>query len=62
MNDDGDFFHFALIAESEPVNIKEDLSDPKCIYAMKEALESIKKNSNWELVDLLDGKKPIGVK
>ncbi|KAI5401001.1 hypothetical protein KIW84_065729 [Lathyrus oleraceus] len=29
VNNDGDFVHFALMAESEPVNEEEALSDPK---------------------------------
>lgn len=45
VNDDGDFIHFALVAESEPVKTKEVLSDPKCICVMKEELESIEKNN-----------------
>lgn len=48
--------------ESEPVNAKEALSDPKWIYAMKEELESIEKNSTWDLVDLPKGKKAISAK
>lgn len=62
MNNDGDFVHFALMAESEPVNEEEALSDPKWICAMKEELESIEKKGTWELVDLPLGKKPIGVR
>lgn len=42
--------------------MEEALSDPKCICAMKEEMESIEKNNNWDLVDLSDGKKPIGVR
>lgn len=60
--DDGDFSHFSLMAEFEPIKTEEDLSDPKWICAMKEELESIKKNNTWELIDLSGGKKPIGVK
>ncbi|KAI5441954.1 hypothetical protein KIW84_011132 [Lathyrus oleraceus] len=44
VNNDGDFVHFALMAESEPVNEEEALSDPKWICAMKDELESIEKN------------------
>jgi len=62
VNNDGDFVHFALMAESEPVNEEEALSDPKWICAMKEELESIEKNGTWELVDLPLGKKSIGVR
>lgn len=62
VNDDGDFVHFALMAEFEPVKTEEALSDPKWICPMKEELESIENNNTWELVDLQDGKKPIGVR
>lgn len=50
------------MAESKPVKMKKALSDPKWRYAMKEKLESIEKNNNRKLVDLSDGKKPIGVR
>ncbi|KAI5434094.1 hypothetical protein KIW84_021092 [Lathyrus oleraceus] len=62
VNNDGDFVHFVLMAESEPVNEEEALSDPKWICSMKEELESIEKNGTWELVDLPLGKKLIGVR
>lgn len=48
--------------EFEPVKIEWALSDLKWICAMKEELKSIEKYNTWELVDLPDGKKPIGVK
>lgn len=59
VNDDGDFVHFALLAESQPVKMKEASSDPKW---MKEEMESIEKNKTWELIDLPYGKKSIGVR
>jgi len=62
INNEGDLIHFALMAESEPVNTEEALSDPKWMCAMKEELNSIEKNSTWMLVDLPKGKKAIGVK
>lgn len=39
--------------------MKEDLSDPKWIYAMKEELELIEKNKTCELVDLAQGKSQL---
>lgn len=48
--------------ESEPIKMKEALSDPKWICHMKEELELIEKNTTWELVDLPKRKKPIGVR
>ncbi|XP_050896922.1 uncharacterized mitochondrial protein AtMg00820-like [Lathyrus oleraceus] len=50
------------MAESEPVNTEEALSDPKWMSAMKDEVESIEKNNTWMLVDLPKGKKAIGVK
>lgn len=50
------------MTESEPVKMEETLSDPKWICVMKEELKLIEKNKTWELVDLTQGKKPIGVK
>lgn len=62
INDDGDFVHFTLMAEFEPVKMEEALSDPKWICDMKEELESIKKNKNWDLVDLPKRNKLIGIR
>ncbi|KAI5405698.1 hypothetical protein KIW84_052458 [Lathyrus oleraceus] len=39
VNDDGDFVHFALMDESEPVKTEEVLSDPKRICDMKGEVE-----------------------
>ena len=50
------------MAESELVKTKGALSDPKWICAMKEELESVENKNTWDLVDLPDGKNPIGVK
>ncbi|XP_050890020.1 uncharacterized mitochondrial protein AtMg00820-like [Lathyrus oleraceus] len=62
VNDDGDFFNFALMVESEPVKMEEALSDPKWICVVKDELEFIEKNKNWDLVDLPNGMKSIGVR
>ncbi|XP_058763573.1 uncharacterized protein LOC131637024 [Vicia villosa] len=61
VSDDGNFVHFALMVESEPAKMEEALIDPKWVCTMKEKLESIEKNKTWELVDLPEGKKSIGV-
>lgn len=44
VNNDGDFVHFALMAESESVNTEEALSNPKWICVVNGELESIEKN------------------
>lgn len=62
INDDSDFIHFSLMTESKPVKIEEALNDRKWICGMKEELKSIEKNKTWELVNLPQEKKPIGVK
>lgn len=58
----GDFVHFALMVEFEPVKMEEALGDPKWIFTTKEELKSIDKNNTWELVDRKDEKKPINVR
>lgn len=62
VNTNGDPIHFTLMAESEPMKTEEALSDPKWICAMKEELNSIEKNKTWELVDLQERNKLIGVR
>ncbi|GJT21914.1 ribonuclease H-like domain, reverse transcriptase, RNA-dependent DNA polymerase [Tanacetum coccineum] len=51
-----------LLAEDEPKNYKEALSDQKCIEAMKVELDSINRNNTWELTTLPKGHKAIGLK
>ncbi|CAL9006509.1 unnamed protein product [Prunus brigantina] len=41
---------------------EEASKDEKWVKAMDQEIDSIKKNDTWELVDLPQGKKPIGVK
>lgn len=62
VNDEGDFIHFALLADAELVNYKEALKTDVWKRAMVEELQSIEKNQTWELVDLPDKKKKIDVK
>lgn len=50
------------MVESEPIKIEDASSDPKWICAMNDELKLIEKNKTWELVDLPEGKKPIGVR
>jgi hypothetical protein len=44
VNDEGDFIHFALLADAEPVNYKEALKTDVWKRAMVEKLQSIEKN------------------
>ncbi|GAU32293.1 hypothetical protein TSUD_63100 [Trifolium subterraneum] len=62
VNDDGDLVHLAFMADIEPVNWHEALSDPNWKKAMNEEIKSIEKNNTWRLVDLPAQKKPITVK
>ncbi|GAU33196.1 hypothetical protein TSUD_206550 [Trifolium subterraneum] len=62
VNDDGDLVHLAFMADVEPVNWHEALSDPNWKNAMNEEIKSIEKNNTWRLVDLPAQKKPITVK
>ncbi|MCH80809.1 copia-type polyprotein [Trifolium medium] len=62
VNDEGDLIHFALLADSEPVNFKDALKSNVWRKAMEEELKSIEKNQTWKLVDLPDKKAKIDVK
>ncbi|CAJ2637748.1 unnamed protein product [Trifolium pratense] len=62
VNDEGDLIHFALLADSEPLNYRDALKSNVWKRAMEEELKSIEKNQTWKLVDLPDKKKKIDVK
>ena len=59
---EGDFVHFARLAESEPMSHDEASQSSHWRAAMEEELRSIEKNQTWELVHLPQGKRPIDVK
>ena len=59
---EGDFVHFALLAESEPMRHDEASQSSHWRAAMEEELRSIEKNQTQELVHLPQGKKSIDVK
>lgn len=48
--------------KSDLISFKEAMHYPKWINAMEEELNSIEKNSTWELVNLPLDKKPIALK
>ncbi|BBH09623.1 ADP glucose pyrophosphorylase large subunit 1 [Prunus dulcis] len=54
--------NFALFVDADPIMFEEASKDEKWVKAMDQEIDSIKKNDTWELVDLPQGKKPIGVK
>ncbi|KAM1518831.1 hypothetical protein ACFX1Z_021721 [Malus domestica] len=43
-----------------PTKLQDALSDPKWVNAMKVEMEALEKNSTWDLVPLLNGKKVVG--
>ncbi|RDX68181.1 hypothetical protein CR513_52856, partial [Mucuna pruriens] len=45
--------------EVEPVEFEKAVTKEKWLKAMKEEINSIKKNQTWKLVDSLSNKKPI---
>ena len=59
---EGDFVHFALLAESEPMSYDENSQSSDWRTTMEEELRPIEKNQTWELVHLPQGKRPIDVK
>ncbi|KAK2438598.1 putative mitochondrial protein [Trifolium repens] len=62
VNNEGELLHFALLADAEPVNIKDALQSSVWKAAMIDELKSIEKNQTWELVKLPNGKKTIDLK
>ena len=49
-----------LSVVSIPNSVQEALKDPRWRKAMNEEMKALKKNSTWEVVDLPEGKIPIG--
>jgi hypothetical protein len=43
-------------------NLQNALGNPKWKSAMVEEMEALQKNSTWDLVELLEGKKTVGCK
>jgi hypothetical protein len=62
VNADGDIVHLAFMANCEPINWQEAITDPKWHNAMQEEINSIEKNRTWKLVKLPAHKKAISVK
>ncbi|KAL0451458.1 UNVERIFIED_CONTAM: Retrovirus-related Pol polyprotein from transposon TNT 1-94 [Sesamum latifolium] len=49
-----------LSTVSIPSSVQDAVRDPKWKEAMNEEMKSLHKNSTWEIVDLPEGKKPVG--
>ncbi|XP_027343116.1 uncharacterized protein LOC113855685 [Abrus precatorius] len=52
----------AMVAEMEPITVREALQSPKWIQAMHEKLKALKQNQTWDLVPLPLHRKPVGSK
>lgn len=52
VNEEGEFIHFALLADAEPINYEITLNEEVWKSAMIEELNSINRNNTWELIEL----------
>lgn len=52
----------AFSAEIEPVNYQEANMDPRWIEAMQSEIDALNNNNTWEVVNLPEGKIPVGCK
>ena len=62
VNDEGDFVHFALLADSELINYEIALTEKVWKDVMIEELDAINRNHTWELTKLPTNKKAIDMK
>jgi len=53
---------FYFFADSDPLSFNEVVTEEKLIEAIDEEMHAIEKNDTWNLTNLLDNKKAIGVK
>lgn len=60
LSKENDSFVNQLSAVSIPSSVQEALKDSRWKEAMNEEIQSLQKNSTWEVVDLPEGKKPVG--
>lgn len=61
--DSTDEVHLAcLLADSENISFEEAVRDKKWQTAMDEEIEAINRNNTWEIAELPEGSRPIGVK
>lgn len=51
-----------LLADAKNIRVKDALQDNKWKKEMNEEIEAITRNNTWDLVELPEGSKPIGVK
>jgi hypothetical protein len=62
VNNEGEIVHYAMLADSEPIDVKVALKSKVWKEAINEELRSIEKNNTWDLCDLPSDKKAIDVK
>ncbi|GLU00272.1 hypothetical protein SLE2022_176510 [Rubroshorea leprosula] len=60
--DDVPVNHFSLFVDCDPLTYEEAVKEEKWQKAMAEEIGSIERNQTWELTDLPEGHKTIGVK
>ena len=54
--------HLAISTTTDPVNFEDALKSEKWRQAMDLEMEAINKNDTWELMELPEGRKKVGVK
>ncbi|CAM8959850.1 unnamed protein product [Rhodiola kirilowii] len=57
-----DLAHLVLFADCDPLSFEEAIKEKKWQDAMDAEIRAIEKNDTWELTDLPEGQKTIGVK
>ncbi|KAK2402146.1 putative mitochondrial protein [Trifolium repens] len=62
VNNEGEIVHYAMLADTEPLDVKAALKSNVWKEAMNEELRSIEKNKTWDLCNLPSDKKAIDVK
>ncbi|KAK2403542.1 putative mitochondrial protein [Trifolium repens] len=62
VNNEGEIVHYAMLADTEPLDVKAALKSKVWKEAMNEELRSIEKNKTWDLCNLPSDKKAIDVK
>jgi transposase InsO family protein len=62
LSDEDTLAHFALFAGCDPISFDEAIKSSRWRKAMDAEIEAIERNNTWELVELPEGEKTVGVK
>ncbi|CAJ2634633.1 unnamed protein product [Trifolium pratense] len=62
VDNEGDIVHYAMLADTEPLDVKSALKSKVWLEAMIDELKSIEKNKTWDLCKLPSEKRAIDVK